>query len=87
MKIDGNSVVPVGWVLSGFAAVMFVVIIGAFWVSAVDYRLERIEVALGIPPLRSDTAVSPRNAFAMERKPNVDAKRLPDTLRKLHPNR
>lgn len=58
MKIDEKAVVPVSWVLSGYAAIISVTVIGAFWVSSVNYRLERIEEKLGIPQYRSDASQS-----------------------------
>ncbi len=48
-KIDGASVVPIGWVVSGFGIVMTATILGSFWVAAVNFRLGRIEARLGIP--------------------------------------
>ena len=49
MRIDERAVVPIGWVLSGMGAVVAGTIVGVFWVSAVNFRLERIEEKLGIP--------------------------------------
>lgn len=49
MKIDSETSVPIGWVLSGFAIVVASAIAGTFWVSSVNDRLSRIEEKLGIP--------------------------------------
>ena len=51
VKIDDRAVVPIGWVFGAFGTMITVTIIGAFWVSAVNFRLQRIEEKLGIPPL------------------------------------
>lgn len=50
MKIDDKAVVPVGWVFTGFGIIISTTIFGAFWVATVNFRLERIEDRLGIPP-------------------------------------
>lgn len=64
MKVDEKTLVPVGWVLGGFVTVITIVVIGAFWVSAVDYRLSRIEEKLGIPAYRAGQTVLPAEAEA-----------------------
>lgn len=55
MKIDGTATVPIGWVLSGlFIVVSSAVsasVLSAFWVASVNFRLQRIEQKLGIPPV------------------------------------
>lgn len=49
IKIDQNSVVPIGWALAGFGTLITFAVAGAFWMSSVDYRLSRIEEKLSIP--------------------------------------
>lgn len=56
-KFDEKTVVPIGWVLSGFISVLAITVIGAFWVSTVNFRLERIEDKLGIPPYHTSMVV------------------------------
>lgn len=63
VRIDDRALVPIGWVLSGVGVVVAVSVIGAFWVSSVDYRLGRIEEHLGIPPLQGASANPIRSAF------------------------
>lgn len=52
-RIDEKTLLPLSWVLGGFATIISITMIGAFWVSTVSYRLERIEDKLGIPPYRA----------------------------------
>lgn len=66
MKIDGKSVVPVGWVFTGFGVIISITIIGAFWVAAVDFRLQRIEEKLGIPAYHEINISAPREVFNFE---------------------
>jgi hypothetical protein len=49
MKIDSETLVPVGWVLSGFGLTLTAAVCGTFWISSVNDRLGRIEERLGIP--------------------------------------
>lgn len=58
-KIDQRSYVPLIWVITGIAACASITITGAFWVSTVDFRLERIEEKLGIPPYRAQLDIVP----------------------------
>lgn len=53
MKIDDKAVVPIGWVLCGMGSVVVGTITGVFWVATVNFRLQRIEEKLGIPPYHS----------------------------------
>lgn len=45
-KIDSSTVVPLGWVLGGLATIVAGVAAGVFWISTVNFRLQRIEKAL-----------------------------------------
>lgn len=65
MKIDSETSVPIGWVISGMGAILIATITGAFWVASVNDRLSRIEDKLGIPPLRHSVSAE---AFARETK-------------------
>jgi hypothetical protein len=56
-KIDEKTLVPIGWVLTGLAAIFFIVLRGAFWMSSVDGRLQRIEDKLGVPPYQASSAI------------------------------
>lgn len=67
MKITDNSVVPLGWVLSGFSVMLSITIVGSFWVSAVNFRLQRIEEKLGIPIYQS-AATFEKDAAAVSLK-------------------
>ena len=60
MKIDAQTVVPVGWLFIGFAACISPVIIASMWVSTVSFRLSRIEDKLGIPKLETSAEIIPR---------------------------
>ncbi len=52
MRIDEKTLVPIGWVVSVFTAVVISSITGTFWVaswmSSVDKRLSRIEEKVGL---------------------------------------
>lgn len=48
LKIDKHTVVPLGWIMSGYIIMLSLVITGTFWVAKVGYRLERIERFLNI---------------------------------------
>ena len=52
MKIDDKTVVPIGWVLGGFATLLAIAVTtsiqATLWVSSVDDRLSRIEDHLKI---------------------------------------
>jgi hypothetical protein len=67
-RIDSTSVIPLGWVVSGLAAMVSITVLGAFWVSAVNFRLSRIEQALGIPEFHSEN-VGEKEAHADTRLP------------------
>lgn len=76
-KIDDKTVVPISWVLGGFAAVLAPVIAIAMWVQAVNYRLARIESKLGIAQYQPGL---PSEAHASERNGYDDPRRLPKSL-------
>jgi hypothetical protein len=57
-RIDEKTVVPIGWVLGGFTIMVTIAVTGAFWVSAVNFRLSRIEDRLGIPGYQTETGSS-----------------------------
>lgn len=85
MKIDGHTVVPIGWVITGLATIFTistsVTLTVAFWCAAVNFRLQRIEDRLGIP-----LAVTrgQGNAYAADAKRgnhDDDTERLPDDVR------
>lgn len=59
MRLDEKSVVPLGWVLSGMSVVIAGTVVGVFWVSTVNFRLQRIEEKLGIPEFHAES-ISPR---------------------------
>lgn len=62
MKIDQTTVVPLGWVVSGFASMLTVTIIGVVWVVKVNYRLERIEQNMHLPTIvKKEEPCSPKN--------------------------
>lgn len=81
MKVE-NMVIPLGWVLTGFASTTGVIVVGAVWMAAVNFRLQRIEEKLGIPPL-STTAVPWIVPAIAGEKSHDDAKRLPESVRKV----
>lgn len=62
MKIDEKTVVPLGWMIGGLAAVVGATIVGAFWVFSVDARLGRIEQKLGIEPYVVDAFIGAAKA-------------------------
>jgi hypothetical protein len=66
MRIDEKSVVPLGWVITGMGAGIGATIAGVFWVSTVNFRLERIEEKLGIPQYHSELSIV-KPAFAGKR--------------------
>lgn len=47
--INSETAIPLGWALAGMCTIICVVVAGAFWMAAVDFRLSRIEEKLGIP--------------------------------------
>ena len=59
IKIDEQSTLPIGWVLSGLAFTIAITITGVFWVSTVNFRLERIEEKLGIPRYQAASSELP----------------------------
>lgn len=62
-RINEQTVVPVTWLFLGLGSVIASTALGVFWIAAVNYRLQRIEMRLGIPPFQ--TQMEPvRNAFA-----------------------
>lgn len=65
MKINSETVVPIGWVISGMAAILAVTISATFWVSTVNTRLSRIEDKLGIVPYNVSAE---EKAFGAEKK-------------------
>ena len=73
MRIDSRAVVPLGWVVSGIGAGVSVTIVGVFWVSTVNFRLERIEEKLGIPPYHAEITMVEK-AFAEMEKLHVHPK-------------
>jgi hypothetical protein len=77
MKIDGKAFVPVGWVFTAFGTMISITIVGAFWVAGVNFRLQRIEEKLGIPPLADTSATS---AYASEVLKHDDPERLSKSL-------
>ena len=68
MRIDEKTVLPIAWVFSGFAAVISITAVIAFYVSNLNYRLERIEQKLGIPAYTSGIPFF--DAEASEGKPS-----------------
>jgi hypothetical protein len=48
-QIDEKTVVPIGWVVGGFTALLSFCVLSVFWIASVNYRLQRIEEKLGIP--------------------------------------
>ena len=54
MKIDEKTVVPLPWLLAGFMVGLTPVIYATFWISSVNFRLERIEDKLGIPRYQTE---------------------------------
>lgn len=66
MKIDEKSVVPLGWVVTGMCTGIAATVAGVFWVSTVNFRLERIEEKLGIPQYHADLSIV-KPAFAGKR--------------------
>lgn len=72
MKFDGKAFVPVGWVFTAFGTMISISVVGAFWVASVNFRLQRIEEKLGIPPLATTSNVEPiANAFGKESHANA----------------
>lgn len=71
IKIDEKTVVPIGWVLGGFAVIIMPVIVGAIWVAGVNFRLQRIEQKLGIPVYEAASDGIIVKAFAKERDANT----------------
>jgi CTP-dependent riboflavin kinase len=62
-KLDPHTtLVPLGWVLSGFGTILAAVIVGTFWISTVNYRLQRIEERLGIAPYKPASMIEEANA-------------------------
>lgn len=59
MRIDDKSVVPLGWVLGGFATMISISAMGAFWIATVNFRLQRIEEKLNIPLFQNNAAFLP----------------------------
>jgi len=57
MRIDEKAVVPLGWVLGGFATMISISAMGAFWIATVNFRLQRIEEKLNIPLFQNSTAM------------------------------
>ncbi len=64
-RIDEKTVVPLGWVLALFSTGIATAAAAAFWVSAVNNRLARIEDKLGISAY--DSGVPMRSSHAGER--------------------
>lgn len=54
-KIDEKTVVPLSWLLVGFAFGLAPVMAATFWVAGVNNRLQRIEQKLGIPEIKEAT--------------------------------
>jgi hypothetical protein len=61
-KIDSKTVIPLGWMLAGFAAGIGPLLVGVAWVITVNIRLGRIEQKLGIPPLAQVELVTSAHA-------------------------
>lgn len=80
MKFDSSSVVPLGWVISGMSVVVAGTITGVFWISTVNFRLERIEEKLGIPPYHAVSQTVRMDEI------NVNAKRLPKHVQLVYAN-
>lgn len=63
-RIDEKATIPLVWVFAGLAGMVSVVVVGTFWVSMVDFRLERIEQKLSIPTYHSEAISLWSSAFA-----------------------
>ncbi len=81
MKIDERLYIPIGWVISGFSVIMGALIIGIFWVAAVNFRLQRIEERMGIPVYHSSEVITETRKYAAK-KPNTPGP-VPSPLEKL----
>lgn len=80
MKIDSDATIPLSWFLTALVAVIAWTLAGAFWISAVNYRLSRIEDKLGIPKFAE--AVPP--LMEIESHADDDSKRLRSPVQKLN---
>lgn len=83
-KLDDRTVVPLTWLVGGFAAGLAPVIAAVFWIASVNFRLQRIEEKLGIPPYRSGSLLPGTDAYAEGGKD--DAERVPRPIHKLQSN-
>ncbi len=89
-RIDEISLVPLGWVLAGFVSLLASSVTGAvvcaFWVSAVNFRLQRIEQRLDIPAYQTTDVGLTQNAYGSDsqrKDAHDDAKRLREPARNL----
>ena len=53
MKLNEHTTIPLPWIITAVISVISPTILLTYWVSTVDYRLERIENKLDLPPLRA----------------------------------
>lgn len=68
VKIDSTAVVPLGWMLTGMGAIITGTVTGVFWISTVNFRLQRIEEKLGIPIFKAASLTPIDVANASQRK-------------------
>lgn len=57
MKLDGEALVPIGWVIGGFSGLIAIVFMVTSFMNRVTFRLERIEDKLGIPRYQMDASL------------------------------
>lgn len=57
-QIDERSAIPLTWLFMVMLVVVSSTMTGVFWVSTVNFRLQRIEEKLGIPSFQAKNVVS-----------------------------